>query len=357
MTGSQINAEKISNEDTEAGKIFKNITSIQDNQSENETRNVYNLEKNSSQATSDSSTLKQTNLTENIAAVGTNLELNSTGIDPPWKIGEANGDDSLDEAKLSKLKQGMLDFSNGESNGNEISHNAVGKNMPSNNMNDNNDFNSKYTLKENPKSSNNMDDNNNFNSKDRSTFKENHKHKTLENTSEESYFEDAILDNVLNGISPDIIMDKLETLKKEHNSEEAEDLEEFMVWTSVVDSVNKWKKKRKGKRVKRDEEVVCYQELGCFRDVGFFDYLDTLPESPDEVKTRFILHTPDSRESGEIIDYKNASSLYYSRFMNLASIKVIIHGFGGGGTNKWVIDMKNALLKSVSIPYLIFLQN
>ena len=28
------------------------------------------------------------------------------------------------------------------------------------------------------------------------------------------------------------------------------------------------------RRVKRDEEVVCYGDVGCFRDEGPFDYLD-----------------------------------------------------------------------------------
>lgn len=66
------------------------------------------------------------------------------------------------------------------------------------------------------------------------------------------------------------------------------------------------------------------------------------------ISNRFILHNYETGEKGEVIDYRNASSLYFSHFINSAPIKVVIHGFGGGGTKKWVVDMKNALLKSVS---------
>ena len=47
------------------------------------------------------------------------------------------------------------------------------------------------------------------------------------------------------------------------------------------------------RRVKRDEEVVCYGDVGCFRDEGPFDYLDMLPSPPEEVGTKILLYTRD----------------------------------------------------------------
>ena len=49
------------------------------------------------------------------------------------------------------------------------------------------------------------------------------------------------------------------------------------------------------RRVKRDEEVVCYGDVGCFRDEGPFDYLDMLPSPPEEVGTKILLYTRDHR--------------------------------------------------------------
>ena len=48
------------------------------------------------------------------------------------------------------------------------------------------------------------------------------------------------------------------------------------------------------RRVKRDEEVVCYGDVGCFRDEGPFDYLDMLPSPPEEVGTKILLYTRDA---------------------------------------------------------------
>ena len=49
------------------------------------------------------------------------------------------------------------------------------------------------------------------------------------------------------------------------------------------------------RRVKRDEEVVCYADVGCFRDEGPFDYLDMLPSPPEEVGTKILLYTRDAK--------------------------------------------------------------
>ena len=78
-------------------------------------------------------------------------------------------------------------------------------------------------------------------------------------------------------------------------------MNDYIIWSSVVNSLNKWRSRRAANghrvspigpaaggsngsprrllrrtthhRTRRDEEVVCYRDVGCFRDEGPFDYL------------------------------------------------------------------------------------
>ncbi|GFV65585.1 inactive pancreatic lipase-related protein 1 [Trichonephila clavipes] len=157
-----------------------------------------------------------------------------------------------------------------------------------------------------------------------------------------------------------------------------EEPSDYEVWSAIVSSMARWEemKKRKAHKHhvrKRSEEVVCYRGFGCFRDEaqiklerravgslvvrapdsvaegpGAFDYLDTLPASPEAIGTKFILYTNKSRMNGELLWYDNSSSLYYSHFNGSNPVKVIIHGFGSSGRKMWVLQMTEALLAMVS---------
>lgn len=48
-------------------------------------------------------------------------------------------------------------------------------------------------------------------------------------------------------------------------------------------------------RVRRAEKSVCYGALGCFEDSGPFGYLDMLPSSPEEIKTKFLFYSTKNR--------------------------------------------------------------
>lgn len=48
-------------------------------------------------------------------------------------------------------------------------------------------------------------------------------------------------------------------------------------------------------RSKRSQGSVCYGEFGCFEDAGPFAYLETLPSTPQEVGTQFLLYSTVSR--------------------------------------------------------------
>ena len=123
------------------------------------------------------------------------------------------------------------------------------------------------------------------------------------------------------------------------------------------------------RRVKRDEEVVCYADVGCFRDEGPFDYLDMLPSPPEEVGTKILLYTRDARrhlaeQSGlpkvpslhcrenrdlsQVLDYNNASAVAESNFNASLPVKIIIHGFGSTCLRLWAREMRVSFLAVVS---------
>lgn len=48
-------------------------------------------------------------------------------------------------------------------------------------------------------------------------------------------------------------------------------------------------------RQKREANIVCYGELGCFEDSGPFGYIDMLPQSPEEIDTKFYVFSTKNR--------------------------------------------------------------
>ena len=90
--------------------------------------------------------------------------------------------------------------------------------------------------------------------------------------------------------------------------------------------------------------MVCYRNFGCFRDEGPFDYLDTLPASPDLINTTFTLYTRELGQTGHALDHQNASVLLSAPMLTAKPVKVVIHGFGSSGRRPWVLQMTEALL-------------
>jgi triacylglycerol lipase len=70
---------------------------------------------------------------------------------------------------------------------------------------------------------------------------------------------------------------------------------------AVQDSMHQWKHRSKH-RQKREANVVCYGDLGCFEDNGPFGYIDMLPNSPEEIDTKFYVFSTKNRfvESGSL---------------------------------------------------------
>lgn len=91
---------------------------------------------------------------------------------------------------------------------------------------------------------------------------------------------------------------------------------------------------------------VCYGDLGCFIDTQPFSGvparpLALLPESPDKVGAKFTLFTRQNRQDGVVIRYDTLSQLYKPELRT----KFITHGFLHNANKKWVVDMKDALLR------------
>lgn len=150
--------------------------------------------------------------------------------------------------------------------------------------------------------------------------------------------------------------------------------------------------RHKHHRHKRAEKSVCYGELGCFEDSGPFGYLDMLPQSPEEIGTKFYFYSTANRSDRALLEipYLNMSRMFYElnnddnnntttadlplftgnlsepltpelkrnvaalRSFNgfdKMSIRVIVHGFGAACRHVWIYEMRTALMAVVSFVY------
>ena len=77
--------------------------------------------------------------------------------------------------------------------------------------------------------------------------------------------------------------------------------------------------------------------------------------SPESIGTTFKLYTNANRpeavkETGQFLDYDNATSLLMSHFNASNDVKIIIHGFGSSSRRPWVLNITKALLDLVRYP-------
>lgn len=70
--------------------------------------------------------------------------------------------------------------------------------------------------------------------------------------------------------------------------------EEVRIIRAVQESMQQHKL-RSSHRQKRQANVVCYGALGCFEDSGPFGYIDMLPQSPEEIDTKFYVFSTKNR--------------------------------------------------------------
>lgn len=103
----------------------------------------------------------------------------------------------------------------------------------------------------------------------------------------------------------------------------------------------------------------CFPFVGCFDNLPPFDNaaLD-LPRSPKEVGTQMQLFTRKNPKTelqhGYFLDFMDLDTINNSPFNHTRKTKFIIHGFTNSIKTPWIYEMKDELLKLVSIGVFFF---
>lgn len=165
-----------------------------------------------------------------------------------------------------------------------------------------------------------------------------------------------------------------------------DEVEDMQILNAVQQSMYEYEKTHRHHRHKRAEKSVCYDELGCFEDSGPFGYLDMLPQSPEEIGTKFFFYSTENRSDKPLLEipYLNMSRMFdelshdkdnttESKFpsnttdltpelmknmimlkafegFDRMSVRVIVHGFGAACHHIWIYEMRTALMAVVSNP-------
>lgn len=88
--------------------------------------------------------------------------------------------------------------------------------------------------------------------------------------------------------------------------------------------------------------------VGCFADPPPHLRLKRPPEHPKVIQTRFLLYTRSTRESPKNLHYDDDSiSTLQPEFNSTKSLKVIIHGYKGSGSDVGAILLVQAFLDIV----------
>ncbi|XP_031625249.1 uncharacterized protein LOC116341952 isoform X2 [Contarinia nasturtii] len=188
-----------------------------------------------------------------------------------------------------------------------------------------------------------------------------------------------------------------------HKQELQDEVDDMRILNAVQQSMYEYEKShRYHHRHKRAEKRVCYDELGCFEDSGPFGYLDMLPQSPEEIGTKFYFYSTENRSDKPLLEipYLNMSRMFHelshdkeknsnattstttvtnnnnnntaatpidSKFpsnssdltpelmkniimlktfegFDRMSVRVIVHGFGAACHHVWIYEMRTALM-------------
>lgn len=94
---------------------------------------------------------------------------------------------------------------------------------------------------------------------------------------------------------------------------------------------------------------ICYDGYGCFTtDFPFGNSsarpFSLLPQSPSYLDIRYVLYNKNTHRDGELISVSN-----FNKFNTSANTKFIAFGFFNNPDKAWIIEMKDALLKTESM--------
>lgn len=98
-----------------------------------------------------------------------------------------------------------------------------------------------------------------------------------------------------------------------HTQELTDEINDMRILNAVQQSMHEYEKTHRHHRHKRAEKSVCYGELGCFEDSGPFGYLDMLPQTPEEIGTKFYFYSTENRSDRPLLEipYLNMSRMFY----------------------------------------------
>lgn len=95
-------------------------------------------------------------------------------------------------------------------------------------------------------------------------------------------------------------------------------------------------------------DCVCFDELGCFlkRSECEEGQGTLLPQSPDEIRTQFLLFTSATQTNGVALTYDMTEEEFLSAGFDPARLtKFVIHGFINSAESAAIADVKDALLQ------------
>uniref|UniRef100_A0A6P7FUG5 Uncharacterized protein LOC114332856 isoform X2 n=1 Tax=Diabrotica virgifera virgifera TaxID=50390 RepID=A0A6P7FUG5_DIAVI len=135
-----------------------------------------------------------------------------------------------------------------------------------------------------------------------------------------------------------------------------DELHDAEIYKAVLSSMNDWKRKQEQKkitnRLKREDIVsACYRDLGCFEASGPFGYLDTVPDKPEDIGTKFLMYPGRRRRKrgsppAEVPFEKLDDAFEWAKdgFNGSLPTKVLVHGFGSDCNYIWVYEIRSALM-------------
>ncbi|XP_072386685.1 uncharacterized protein [Diabrotica undecimpunctata] len=135
-----------------------------------------------------------------------------------------------------------------------------------------------------------------------------------------------------------------------------DELHDAEIYKAVLSSMNDWKRKQEQKkitnRLKREDTVsACYRDLGCFEASGPFGYLDTVPDKPEDIGTKFLMYPGRRRRKrgsppAEVPFEKLDDAFEWAKdgFNGSLPTKVLVHGFGSDCNYIWVYEIRSALM-------------
>ncbi|XP_057658000.1 uncharacterized protein LOC130894953 isoform X1 [Diorhabda carinulata] len=135
-----------------------------------------------------------------------------------------------------------------------------------------------------------------------------------------------------------------------------DEINDAEILKAVQSSVSEWKRKRELKRItnrlkREDIPSACYKDVGCFEASGPFQYLDTIPDKPDDIGTKFLMYPGRRRRKrgsppAEVPFEKLDEAFEWAKdgFNGSLPTKVLVHGFGSDCNYIWVYEIRSALM-------------